>query len=63
MNNWVKHPIAKNLMVYCNSNNNNNNITWTGVASDINIEYRRLYIKFRTLIEINFTDRHKIKKK
>ena len=50
MNNWKKHPIAKNLAVYCNSsNNNNNNILWTTVASDINVEYQRLYIISRTL--------------
>ncbi|KAK9295819.1 hypothetical protein QLX08_009950 [Tetragonisca angustula] len=43
MNNWKKHPIAKNLAVYCNSsNNNNNNILWTTVASDINVEYQRI---------------------
>lgn len=46
MNNWNKHPIAQNLAVYSNSNNNNN-IAWTTVASDINIEYRRLYIQFK----------------
>ena len=50
MNNWKKHPIAKNLAVYCNSsNNNNNNLLWTTVASDINVEYQRLYIISRTL--------------
>ena len=42
MNNWSKHPIAKNLAVYCNSNNNNNSIPWTTVASDINVEYQRI---------------------
>ncbi|XP_017789571.1 PREDICTED: E3 ubiquitin-protein ligase TM129 [Habropoda laboriosa] len=43
MNNWNKHPIAQNIAVYCNSTNNNSNrISWTTVASDINIEYRRI---------------------
>ena len=41
MNNWNKHPIAQNLAVYSNGNNNNN-VAWTTVASDINIEYRRI---------------------
>ncbi|XP_066586221.1 E3 ubiquitin-protein ligase TM129 isoform X2 [Prorops nasuta] len=36
-NNWALHPIAKNLAVYCN-----NNTSWISVASDINIEYRRI---------------------
>ncbi|CAL7937396.1 unnamed protein product [Xylocopa violacea] len=46
MNNWNKHPIAQNLMVYYNNNNNNNNsnngLLWTTVASDINVEFRRI---------------------
>ncbi|XP_015431931.1 PREDICTED: E3 ubiquitin-protein ligase TM129 [Dufourea novaeangliae] len=42
MNNWIKHPIVQNLTIYCNSNNNDNNMTWTTVASDINIEYRSI---------------------
>ena len=40
MNNWAKHPIARNLAVYCNNNNDYNSRTWTAIASDINIEYR-----------------------
>lgn len=48
INNWSKHPIAQNLAIYCNSNNNNR-MSWTTVASDINVEYQRLYIKFRIL--------------
>ncbi|XP_024941675.1 E3 ubiquitin-protein ligase TM129 [Cephus cinctus] len=36
-NNWSTHPIAQSLAVYCN-----NNTTWMAVASDINIEYRRI---------------------
>ncbi|KAF3426614.1 hypothetical protein E2986_10482 [Frieseomelitta varia] len=39
MNNWKKHPIAKNLAVY--SNNSDNNI-WTTIAPDINVEYQRI---------------------
>ncbi|CAK9824101.1 E3 ubiquitin-protein ligase TM129 [Anthophora retusa] len=43
MNNWKKHPIAQNIAVYCNrTNNNSNRVSWTTVASDINIEYRRI---------------------
>ncbi|XP_033209594.1 E3 ubiquitin-protein ligase TM129 [Belonocnema kinseyi] len=36
-NNWATHPIAESLAVYCN-----NNTRWISVASDINIEYRRI---------------------
>ncbi|XP_046743391.1 E3 ubiquitin-protein ligase TM129 isoform X2 [Diprion similis] len=35
--NWSTHPIAKALSVYSNDNN-----TWITVASNINIEYRRI---------------------
>ncbi|XP_054002448.1 E3 ubiquitin-protein ligase TM129 isoform X1 [Hylaeus anthracinus] len=45
MNNWSKHPIVQNLALYCNNNNNNNNnntVSWTAIASDINVEYRRI---------------------
>ncbi|XP_006558383.1 E3 ubiquitin-protein ligase TM129 isoform X2 [Apis mellifera] len=41
INNWSKHPIAQNLAIYCN-NNNNNRMSWTTVASDINVEYQRI---------------------
>ncbi|XP_076245126.1 E3 ubiquitin-protein ligase TM129 [Calliopsis andreniformis] len=64
MNNWARHPIAKNLMIYCNNNNNNNNITWTAVASDINIEYRRIdkiIITTNSVISIVVTDNWIIK--
>lgn len=37
INNWATHPIAKSLAIYCS-----NNTTWTSVASDINVEYRRV---------------------
>lgn len=47
INNWSKHPIAQNLAIYCN--NNNNRMSWTTVASDINVEYQRLYIELRIL--------------
>ncbi|XP_078045362.1 E3 ubiquitin-protein ligase TM129 [Augochlora pura] len=44
MNNYAKHPIVQNLIIYCNNNNNvdNNNSTWSAIASDINTEYRRM---------------------
>lgn len=48
INNWSKHPIAQNLAIYCN-NNNNNRMSWTTVASDINVEYQRLYIELKIL--------------
>ncbi|XP_031836808.1 E3 ubiquitin-protein ligase TM129 isoform X2 [Nomia melanderi] len=50
INNWSKHPIVQNLKVYCNSNNNTDNIIWSTVASDINIEYRRIN---KTVINTN----------
>ncbi|KAL6423661.1 hypothetical protein ACFW04_010286 [Cataglyphis niger] len=34
---WATHPIAQNLSVY-----SNNNMSWMSVASDINVEYRRV---------------------
>ncbi|KAG7190384.1 hypothetical protein KM043_006492 [Ampulex compressa] len=37
MNNFNDHPIAKNLMLYCN-----NHSIWLSVASNINMEYRRV---------------------
>ncbi|XP_017889747.1 E3 ubiquitin-protein ligase TM129 [Ceratina calcarata] len=39
--NWSEHPIAKNLVIYCNSGNNNTTAQWSTVASDINSEYER----------------------
>ncbi|KAK5644774.1 hypothetical protein RI129_006074 [Pyrocoelia pectoralis] len=35
--NWKNHPIAVNLSKFCN-----NNGTWLSVASDINVEFRRI---------------------
>ncbi|KAB0794453.1 hypothetical protein PPYR_11293 [Photinus pyralis] len=35
--NWKNHPIAVNLSRFCN-----NNGTWLSVASDINVEFRRV---------------------
>lgn len=46
-NNWSMHPIARNLAVYCNDNTN-----WMSVASEINIEYRRLTNKSKTNLYI-----------
>ncbi|XP_072766918.1 E3 ubiquitin-protein ligase TM129 [Anoplolepis gracilipes] len=34
---WAMHPIARNLSIY-----SNNNMSWMSVASDINVEYRRV---------------------
>lgn len=39
--NWKMHPIVQNLSIYCDDNTN-----WTSVASEINIEYRRLIILY-----------------
>lgn len=36
-NNWKMHPIVQNLSIYCDDNTN-----WMSVASEIDIEYRRL---------------------
>ncbi|XP_032662636.1 transmembrane protein 129 [Odontomachus brunneus] len=37
MNDWLTHPIARNLAVY-----SNHNTSWVDVAADINKEYRRV---------------------
>ncbi|XP_076659723.1 E3 ubiquitin-protein ligase TM129 [Halictus rubicundus] len=51
MNNWSKHPIVQNLVIYCNNNNiDNNNTSWSTIASDINTEYRRID---KTIINTN----------
>ncbi|KAL2746341.1 E3 ubiquitin-protein ligase TM129 [Vespula maculifrons] len=36
-NNWKMHPIVQNLSIYCDDNTN-----WMSVASEIDIEYRRI---------------------
>lgn len=39
---WRKHPIARNLAIYCNNGNGNEPPgDWCTVANDINVEYER----------------------
>jgi len=46
---WATHPIAQNLSVY-----SNNNMSWTSVASDINVEYRRFIQKKYSYLLMTF---------
>lgn len=53
-NNWEKHPIARILQKYCNTNQ-----SWTVVAAEINNEYRRndkLVKRFNSINKIIATE-------
>ncbi|KAK0094837.1 hypothetical protein PV326_009852 [Microctonus aethiopoides] len=55
-NNWSKHPIAKNLSIYCAGDENR---TWTDIASNINREFMsisKLQIATNTTTKVVVTD-------
>uniref|UniRef100_A0A1B6LAU6 Uncharacterized protein n=1 Tax=Graphocephala atropunctata TaxID=36148 RepID=A0A1B6LAU6_9HEMI len=57
--NWENHPIAKRLTLFCDDNS-----SWRTLASDINIEFRRIdkiAVRCSSLVEVLVTDNWIIK--